>query len=140
MWLQVLASGIVFFRHKGIKMKRLIAAIAIWALGASFAFAQNPVVTQPSLRTATLSGSSISVTNTFQTVYPINDRRLGCVVQNKNARNMYINFVSRATATISNSALLVPGASAGCTLYGTVLTGEVSITGTATDEYYASQY
>lgn len=121
-------------------MKRFLLSLLLIVGSVSYSLAQNPVVTQPSLRTATLSGSSITSTNTFQTVYPANVNRLGCVIQNKNSRNMFINFVAKATATISNSALLAPGASANCTAFGTVLTGEVSITGTATDEYYASQY
>lgn len=120
-------------------MKRLLA---ILLLGASFncAFAQNPVVTNPSKRTAVVSGNTIGVTGTFQSIFAANINRLGCVIQNNGIHNMQVDFVSKATATISTSAVVPPGGTAGCDLYGTVITGEVSVTGTTGDWFYASQY
>lgn len=123
----------------GIKMKSLLLILSLLVASFSFAIAQNPVVTQPSERTA-LSTASGTATASFVSVFAANLNRLGCVIQNKGSNNMYVNFVSLATATISNSSMVAPGASAGCTLYGTVITGQVSVRGTAGDDYYAAQY
>lgn len=120
-------------------MKRLLIAGLI-LIGASFpAYAQNPVVTQPSTRNA-LSTASGTATVSFVSVFAANVNRLGCVIQNKGSNNMFVNVVSLATATISNSAIVAPGASLNCALFGTVLTGQISLKGTAGDDFYASQY
>lgn len=120
-------------------MKRLLLALLVVGVS-TFAYAQNPVLTNPTGRTAVASGSTIATTNTFQTLFASNDRRSGCIVQNNGTHNMYLNIVSRTTATLSNSAVIIPGGTGGCALYGTVITGEISLTGTSGDSYYASQY
>lgn len=121
-------------------MKSLLLGLFL-ALGFSFAYAQNPVVTNPSIRSAVASASTtIATTNTFQSVFAANNNRLGCLIQNNGTHNMYVNVVSLATATISTSAIVVPGATAGCALYGTVINGQISITGTSGEWFYASQF
>lgn len=121
-------------------MKRYLIALLLILGSVSVSLAQNPVTTNPSKRNAASSGSIIAVTNTFQTIFAANANRFGCIVQNNGSNNMRINVVAKATATLSNSAIVAPGAIAKCTVDGTVLTGEISITGTVGDGYYASQY
>lgn len=126
-------------------VKNIIIASLVWAFIACFSinvFAQQQVITQPTKRTNfSTASTTIAITNTFQNVYPTNDSRLGCVIQNKSTSNvMYVYIGALADATIALSGKLAAGQAMYCTAFGTVLTGPVNVTGTSGDSFYASQY
>lgn len=123
-------------------MKRLILALLI--LGASFsAYAQTPVVTYPYGVTSFNSSGSISVTNTFQSVFAasgINTGRVACMVQNNGTNPMWVFFGPIANATKGKSVVLAAGVSVQCNAAGgIVLKDQVSITGTSGDAFFAAQ-
>lgn len=123
-------------------MKRLLILAVLILVGVSFnAYAQNPVVTNPSSRTSVNTASTtIAVTNTFQSVFVSNVNRKGCVIQNKSSDDMYVFFGAIADASQARAGLVKANNSVYCTAFGTVLTDQVSITGTSGDSFYASQY
>jgi len=97
--------------------------------------AQVPPWTRPSVN----SSGTIAVTNTFQSLWANNQARSGCTVQNNSARTMYVFFGPIANATLVNSVVLAAGQSANCGApSGVVLRDQVSITGTATDAFFAA--
>lgn len=122
-------------------MKRLILALLL-SLGASFAYAQTPVITQP-YNTTTISNNSstIDTTNIFKTIFPAQSHvtgRVDCLVQNLSSRDMFISF--EATATLTTNALkLTSGSIFRCANSGVVIRNKLSITGTAGDQYFAIQ-
>lgn len=124
-------------------MKKL--AFILWALICpQLAFAQgNPVVTSPyAANSITNSSSTIAVTNTFQSIWVASiDRtgRVACTVQNTGTNPMYVFFGPIADATIAKSVKLTAGQAATCNNGPVVLRQQVSITGTATETFYAAQ-
>ena len=123
-------------------MKRLIAFIIIWALGASLAFAQTPVVTQPYNVTTQNYSSTIAATNTFQSIWAANTTsrgRAGCLIQNNGSSSMYVYFGAIASATTPHSFQLSSGQSVRCDNSGITLQDQVSITGTISQSFYAGQ-
>lgn len=105
----------------------------------------QPVLTNPSpVRNANAS-STITVTNTFQTVFadPGSTRiRQGCLVQNKGANAMYVFFGLLADATLTKSYILdsTHGLAINCaTTGGGVAQDAIQITGTSGDSFAASQ-
>lgn len=80
-------------------------------------------------------GSTISVTNTFQQVLPKDENRHGCAIQNNGTHTMYVFFGPIANATTSNAFQLAAGQPIYCGNYQTVLTSQISITGTSGDAY-----
>lgn len=124
-------------------MKRLWLLGLLLAAGVSYALAQSPVETNPSKRAtdAGANSAAIAVTNTFQSVFAANLNRSNCIVQNKAITNsMYVFVGAIASATITKSGLLTAGSSMYCGAFGVVATDQISITGTAGDVFYASQY
>lgn len=86
------------------------------------------------------TGGTIAVTNTFQQVFPRNDVRRGCTVQNTGANKMYVFFGPIASATLANSFQLAAGQSLNCSLPNSaVIRSQTSITGTSADTFVASQ-
>lgn len=93
------------------------------------------------LGVTTANGSStIAVTNTFQQVFASNTGRKGCTVQNNGANAMYVFFGAIGGASKNAAVTLSVGQSVNCAIGGlAVATDQVSITGTATDVFYAGQ-
>lgn len=117
----------------------LLAVPLMW----SPAEAQQTVITQPQgVNTLNRSGT-IAVTNTFQSIFAASTNtrgRTACVVQNTGTNSMYVFFGPIASATIAKSVKLAAGQSASCaTGAGGVLKDQVSITGTATEAFYAAE-
>ena len=126
-------------------MRKILLALSLLALTTS-AFAQSPVVTQPKQVVTTSNASStIEVTNTFQSIWSADVQptlRTGCTVQNNSASNsMWVFFGPVANATKAKSVVLSSGGmSVNCaTKTGTVLTDQVSITGTSGDAFFAAK-
>lgn len=127
-------------------MKKILITLALWALLPTIfignAFAQNPVVTKPYGATTTNSSSSIAVTNTFQSIWSasnVSTGRVACTVQNTGTNPMYVFFGPIASATVATSIKLTATQSVNCNIGGIVLRDQVSITGTATETFYAGQ-
>lgn len=132
------------------------AALGLLMLFVQAAWAQNasPVQTQPA--PATTSGgnvsSTITSTNTFQQVFGavgpsvsgagVSPGRKGCTLQNNGTHNMWVTEgLSVAAATEATAVELSPGQSYQCeTSAGIALQGQINITGTSGDTFYAAQY
>jgi hypothetical protein len=112
-------------------------------LFATFAQAQTPVVTQPYGANSNNQSSTITVTNTFQQVFPAstgNTGRSSCTIQNNSAsNNMFVYFGPIANATTGASVTIVPGQAVYCSNGTVVLKDQVSITGTSGDAFFAAQ-
>lgn len=121
-------------------MKRLLAFLAL-ALWSASAFAAD-VTTYPVTATTTVAATlSVTATNTFQIVFAKNATRRGCTIQNNGTHNMYVTeSLGIAASTLTNSAILAAGQVYYCSVNGAVLIGEIDITGTITDAFYAAQY
>lgn len=122
-------------------MRLLLATLAL--LSAHFfipdADAQTPVVTQPVPRISNNNSGSVSVTNTFQSIWVANVNRLSCTIQNNGTHNMYVFFGPIANATLTNSVILLPTLPLNCQIFGVILSDQVSITGTSGDAFFAAQ-
>ncbi len=123
-------------------MKRLLLALLI--LGASLpALAQTPVITQPYGANNHNDSSTITATNTFQSIWAASTQSTGrtdCVIQNNGAANMFIFFGPIANATTPSSLTLVPAGIFKCANSGVVIKDQISITGTISQEFFAIQY
>ncbi len=121
-------------------MKRLFL-ILLLIIGASFpAYAQTPVITYTSKFNNANASTSIAVTNTFQSIWASNSNRNDCIIQNNGAASMYIYFGPIANATTSNSLILAAAGIFRCANSGIVQSDQISITGTATQKFFAIQY
>lgn len=121
----------------------LLTALALVALH-SFASAQNMSNVQI-YRTSTNVSSTIAVTNTFQSVipapsaaFPPTNSRVACTVQNTGTNPMYVFFGPIASATIAKSVVLTTGQAVTCNNDLVSLQDQVSITGTATETFFAA--
>lgn len=115
---------------------RPIPLAAICLLGfTGWAFAQAPLGA-----TSTNVSSTIAVTNTFQSVITANTNfnRTGCTLQNNGSNTMYVFFGPIASATLAKSVKLAVGQSVNCNSAPVTLNDQVSITGTATEAYFAA--
>lgn len=120
-------------------MKRLFLSAALLVAAISGALAQSgSVITVPGPRASGNSSTTIGVTNTFQSVFAANVNRTGCTIQNTGTNEMYVFFGAIAGATIAKSVKLVAGQSVNCAAGVIVLTDQVSITGTATETFFAA--
>jgi len=116
----------------------LVAALLIAPLAAQ---AQQYVRTTPASTTTTDASGTISATNTFQKVLSSNVTRSGCTIQNNGSHNMFVTENRGLSgSSLTNSTILAPGGIYHCEVGGMVLTGEIDITGTAADAFYATQY
>ncbi len=97
-----------------------------------------PALAQQTTRTSTNLAGTIAVTNTFQSIDAANTARQGCVVQNNGAASMWVFFGPIASATKAKSVVLSTGQSVGCNVFGATLGDQISITGTATQEFFAA--
>lgn len=124
-------------------MKRLAISFILLIASVSMALAQSPVVTKPYGATINNSSGSISVTNTFQSIWiasTANTGRVDCLIQNKGSNSMYLYFGNIVNATTPNSLTLGSGTSFRCGNNGTILKDQISITGTSGDTFFAIQY
>jgi predicted S18 family serine protease len=112
----------------------------LWAL-ALLSFLSTPMSAQvtPWTRPSTNASSTITTTNTFQSIWAAYSGRSGCTIQNNGTHTMYVSFGPIANATTANSAQVAPGNSIYCAgQFGVVLRDQVSITGTSGDAFYAN--
>jgi hypothetical protein len=90
------------------------------------------------------ASGTIAVTNTFQTVFSASTLRTGCLIQNNGAGSMYVSEgipLATPPTTAKSFTLVTASAPYRCDMPGgAVLTGEIDITGTATQAYYAAQW
>lgn len=122
-------------------MKSLIVLFLL--LGFSFAQAQSPVITKPYGVTNHNDSSTITATNTFQSIWAAassNTGRVDCIIQNNGAANMFIFFGPIASAATPSSLTLVPAGIFKCANSGVITKDQISITGTADQEFFAIQY
>lgn len=122
-------------------MRKFLVSLAL-LLVASAAYA---VSTTPGPVTSTNVSGTIAVTNTFQSVIAANTNTKGCLIQNNGSNTMWVYFGTIGTATKAKSFTLRPpgtgiqGGSISCaTGGGSILTDQVSITGTATEAFTAA--
>ncbi len=132
------------------------AGLALALFGASPALAQQVVVTSPGPATSAggNASSTITVTDTFQKVWGASSQqpgspgtsetqgqRHGCFIQNNGTHDMYVTEgLGTAASTTSNSQIVAANGTFSCERDGVVLTGEIDITGTANDPFFAIQY
>ncbi len=132
----------------------LIELLALFLSFAQVALAQQPVFTIPQPGT-TIGGnvsSTIASTNVFQKVFsstavshaPVVGSagpRHGCTIINQGTNTMWVTEgYTTATALKANAVVVVANAAYYCAQSGVVLTGEIDITGTSADGFYAAQY
>lgn len=117
-------------------MRRAFLLALLLAIGSPLLAQESATDNQVKLPSLNLS-STIAVTNTFQSVQTATKRH-GCTVQNNGAASMWVFFGPIASATKANSVVLTTGQAVSCSLPGTTLTDQISITGTATQEFFAA--
>jgi hypothetical protein len=89
--------------------------------------------------TSTNISGTVAVTNTFQSIQVSTAGRNGCLVQNNGTHTMWVYFGAIGSATEAAAYQLAAGLSVSCAVGGIgVLTDQVSITGTATDAFFAN--
>jgi hypothetical protein len=106
------------------------------------AHAQNPVITQPYVVTSSNASSTISVTNTFQSIWVADTTitgRVACTIQNNGSNSMWVFFGPITSATKGASVVLAAGDRVYCGINGVILHDQVSITGTSGDAFYAAK-
>lgn len=121
-------------------MRYIIAAL--FSLFATFSQAQTPIITKPYGATSNNQSSTITVTNTFQSIFlasTTNTGRSSCTVQNNGANSMWVFFGPIANATQGASIKLAAGQATYCNNGPVVLKDQVSITGTSGDAFFAAQ-
>lgn len=131
-----------------------LALLLALSLIPGLSFGQSPVITIPQWGTTSGGGNAsgtITVTNTFQKVFSatgpssanaVAANRKGCTIVNGGSNNMWVTEgMTTATSVKSSSITLSSGQAYYCgNTGGTVLIGEVDITGTAGDAFYAAQW
>lgn len=123
-------------------MKRLLLGLVglVLALGVSIAHAQSPVTTQPYGVASVITSNTIATSNTFQSIFAAstgNTGRSDCLIQNNGAATMFVYFGAIANATTPNSLQLSSGTIFKCGNNGVILKDQISITGTATQRFFA---
>lgn len=116
------------FRRAGLFAALLAAAVALPPLAAAQI---KPIAS------VNVSGT-IAVTNTFQSIIARNTNRSGCTVQNTGTNTMYVFFGPLADASTAASVKLAAGQAVSCNNGPVTLIDEVSITGTATEAFFAA--
>jgi hypothetical protein len=135
--------------------KKLLKVLVLGlGLSPSLALAQQPVQTLPSPPSSVHNDGTITVTNTFQSVFaqsgqsanPSTRPRQGCLIQNTGSNPMWVFAGPIASATKNTSFQLVPvgtgvqGGSFSCsTGAGGAIQDQISITGTSGDTFAATQ-
>ena len=136
-------------RRKGTAVLLAVAALPLLLATLPAAAQQGQsVVTIPravSTKGANASGT-IASTGVFQLLFaatpssPGGQPRAGCTIQNNGSHTMYVTEgLGTAASTTALAWTLTAGQSANCQFGGVVLQGEVDITGTTGDSFYAAQ-
>src|SRR5258707_381338 len=111
-----------------------------------------PVVTFPTASTTGGGGNAPSTIGTggttFQQGFPAASQgtgistRKGCTIINNGTHSMYVTEgLPLTSSTLTNSVIVTQsGGVYYCAVNGVVLTGQINITGTAGDAFYAAQY
>lgn len=134
-------------------MRKLLLVSALALMVPLGARAQSPVVTYPNPVTSVDASSTITVTNTFQSVFTAaggtgsaRAARQGCLIQNNGSNTMWVFAGPIANATKATSFQLiapttgVQGGSFSCaTGGGGILQDQISITGTSGDAFTAKR-
>jgi hypothetical protein len=124
------------------KLLPLLAFLALLSISASAADYVAPLA----FSSGNLS-SSITTTNTFQTIQIVSKSRNGCAVQNQSTNNssdtMWVYFdptnsSNCSAATKARSFTLTPGQSINCNVGTIIVSDEVCITGTGGDTFTAN--
>jgi hypothetical protein len=129
-------------------MKRIFRTLAL-VVGVALATpllaaSEFPVVTYPQGRASKNVSSTIqSASNAFQQVIPavtggVAEQRASCTIQNNGTHTMYVFAGPIASATLTNSVQLPAGQFFYCYAGVTVISDQISITGTAGDAFYAA--
>jgi hypothetical protein len=112
-------------------MMRIVACAFALALCAA------PVAAQLGVPTS-VSNGTIAVTNTFQTALAGNGSRKGCTIQNQGTHVMYLYPGVTTAASTAAAMQLLSGQTFYCQATGSsVITDQISITGTAGDAFIA---
>ena len=124
--------------------------VVLGLVAASPTFGQNAAVNNPPVQTwpapGTTAGgnvsSTITATGVFQMLWTANLARRGCTIVNESSSDtMYITeSLTVGGSSQALAAALPPLGVYYCTNGGVVLTGQVNITGTSGDSFYAAQY
>lgn len=125
----------------------LLALAAGLGLGAA-AWAQSPPPVQVKPGTGTTANgnasSTIVATGVFQQVFAATTQprfRNGCTIQNNGANPMYVTEgIGIAGSTTGNSAVIAAGGIFYCNVGEIALQGEIDITGTIGEAFYAAQF
>lgn len=110
------------------------------------AWAQASAVTTYPIVGTTLNGgasSTIAVTNTYQMLWPLNKNRHSCVIVNVGANTMFVTegiTTAQSPTTNAGPFPVLPNGQFTCQFGQTALTGQINITGTAGDAFYAAQF
>ena len=129
----------------------LVAGLLLWSWPGE---AQTSVLTIPIPGTTTggnVSGT-VASTNVFQSVFAATGSssapgvgsvvaRRGCTIVNNSSHNMWVTEgYTAATADKTHAVVVLPSGGFTCGGNGTVLIGEIDITGTSGDAFYAAQF
>lgn len=113
-------------------MRKLLLAGALAFLMPSMALADGMGVLQANPRDSGDASGTIAVTNTYQTVFPRNVNRVGCVIQNQGAANMSVRVNGTTVYTLQPLQLFY------CNNSMYTIISLIEITGTATQAFAAS--
>lgn len=120
-------------------MRKLLLTLLALLLP-TVAVSQQAFVTKPySVTSNNNVSTTIAVTNTFQSLWLASNVRTGCTIVNYGSNTMWVFFGPIASATKATSIQLAVNQAVYCTLGDIVLNTQVSITGTATEAFYAAQ-
>ena len=126
-------------------MKILKALAVIWGvvLATPLYAGDFPVTTYPQGRSTVNVSSTITTTNTFQSLFPvvvggISAQRASCTIQNNGTHTMYVFAGPIANATLANSVQVPAGQFFYCYTGVITISDQISITGTAGDAFYAA--
>jgi len=99
----------------------------------TFVLLGHSVAQQVSQSATTVYNSTITVTNTFQTLLADNSDRKGCLLQNQGSHVMYVGV--NGSPTTSNSFIVQAGQTFSCLAPGIRVTQLLQITGTSGDAF-----
>lgn len=112
-----------------------LAFIAYFVGFATKARAQSLSVTTPFQTTSTISNGSVASTNAFQSIMASSATRKGCRIQNTSSNTMYLYVGAPSAATTPKSFQLLTKTFWDCAFGVTVITDQISVTGSAGDTY-----
>ena len=121
-------------------MKRALIGLALFIGLAGEVTAQGILPSNQNTLKGTNYSDTIAVSNTFQTLWTASPNRHGCTIQNTSADSQWVYPDVAANATKAGAILLAAGQSLNCSQGLWSLSNAWSITGTATDTFYAESW